>query len=86
MLASDRVKVFPLTNLRFLTGEAKQVRLSLVYPADATPGHLLSVVPVQQLALLNRRRERQGSKSNIENQKGRRNSHQLHQRWLTGAG
>ena len=63
----------PLTDLRFLTGEAKQVRLSLVYPADATPGHLLSVVPVQQLALLNRRREQQAlAKSNIENQKGRR--------------
>jgi hypothetical protein len=26
------------------------VRVSLVYPADATPGHLLSVVPSSQLA------------------------------------
>ena len=33
--------------------------LSLVYPADATPGHLLSVVPVQQLAMLHRRQQQQ---------------------------
>ena len=31
------------------------VRVSLVYPADATPGHLLSVVPVTQLAQLQQR-------------------------------
>jgi hypothetical protein len=35
------------------------VKVSLVYPADATPGHLLSVVPVQQLALLHRRKQQQ---------------------------
>jgi hypothetical protein len=29
--------------------------VSLVYPADATPGHLLSVVPDQQLAQLRQR-------------------------------
>ncbi|MFM7264039.1 MAG: DUF3370 family protein [Cyanobium sp.] len=34
------------------------VRVSMVYPADATPGHLLSVVPSSQLAML-RERERQ---------------------------
>jgi hypothetical protein len=34
------------------------VRVSMVYPADATPGHLLSVVPSSQLAQL-RERERQ---------------------------
>jgi len=34
------------------------VRVSMVYPADATPGHLLSVVPSSQLALL-QERERQ---------------------------
>ena len=33
--------------------------MSLVYPADATPGHLLSVVPVQQLAMLHRRKQQQ---------------------------
>ena len=31
------------------------VKLSLVYPADATPGHLLSVVPQAQLAQLQQR-------------------------------
>ncbi len=31
------------------------VTVSVVYPADATPGHLLSVVPVTQLAMLRRR-------------------------------
>jgi len=33
--------------------------VSLVYPADATPGHLLSVVPVQQLAMLHHRKQQQ---------------------------
>ena len=33
------------------------VRLSLVYPADATPGHLLSVVPQSQLAQLQQREQ-----------------------------
>ena len=32
-----------------------------MYPADATPGHLLSVVPVDQLALLRRRQLQQKS-------------------------
>ena len=63
----------PLSDLRFNAGEHKRVRLSLVYPADATPGHLLSVVPVQQLALLNQRRQQQAlAKSKIETDKGRR--------------
>ena len=31
--------------------------MSVVYPADATPGHLLSVVPVTQLAMLRHREE-----------------------------
>ena len=35
------------------------MKVSLVYPADATPGHLLSVVPVQQLAMLHRRKQQQ---------------------------
>ena len=63
----------PLSDLRFLAGETKQIRLSLVYPADATPGHLLSVVPVQQLAMLNRQRQQQTqAKNKVETDKGRR--------------
>ena len=34
-----------------------RVRVSLVYPADATPGHLLSVVPDQQLAMVQQRQQ-----------------------------
>jgi len=47
-----------LTALNLKPGQNNLVRVSLVYPADATPGHLLSVVPDQQLANL-QRRERQ---------------------------
>ena len=48
----------PLTTLNLTPGLAYPVRVSLVYPADATPGHLLSVVPTSQLARL-REQERQ---------------------------
>ena len=48
-----------LTDLNLAPGTSKAVKVSLVYPADATPGHLLSVVPVQQLALLQRRQKQQ---------------------------
>ncbi|MFY8148484.1 MAG: DUF3370 family protein [Prochlorococcaceae cyanobacterium] len=47
-----------LTTLELQPGVLNQVRVSLVYPADATPGHLLSVVPTSQLALV-QERERQ---------------------------
>ena len=47
-----------LTTLDLKPGVANPVRVSLVYPADATPGHLLSVVPMGQLARL-RLQERQ---------------------------
>jgi hypothetical protein len=47
-----------LTTLDIKPGVANPVRVSLVYPADATPGHLLSVVPAGQLARL-RLQERQ---------------------------
>ncbi|MEB3263899.1 MAG: DUF3370 family protein [Synechococcus sp.] len=47
-----------LTTLNLQPGVINQVRVSLVYPADATPGHLLSVVPTSQLALV-QERERQ---------------------------
>ena len=46
-----------LADLNLIPGQVNPVKLSLVYPADATPGHLLSVVPVQQLAMLQRRQE-----------------------------
>lgn len=36
-----------------------KVTVSVVYPADATPGHLLSVVPDTQLAMLRQRQETQ---------------------------
>ena len=48
-----------LTDLNLAPGASKAVKVSLVYPADATPGHLLSVVPVQQLAMLHRRQQQQ---------------------------
>jgi hypothetical protein len=48
----------PLTTLNLRPGGPNPVRVSLVYPADATPGHLLSVVPASQIALL-QERERQ---------------------------
>jgi hypothetical protein len=47
-----------LTNLSLKPDVSNPVKVSLVYPADATPGHLLSVVPTAQLARL-RLQERQ---------------------------
>ncbi|MFO7629416.1 MAG: DUF3370 family protein [Prochlorococcaceae cyanobacterium] len=44
-----------LASLELLSGGPNQVKVSLVYPADATPGHLLSIVPSSQLALLQER-------------------------------
>lgn len=40
----------PLTSLYLRPGVINPVRISMVYPADATPGHLLSVVPASRLA------------------------------------
>ena len=48
-----------LADLNLVPGTRKAVKVSLVYPADATPGHLLSVVPVQQLSILHRRKQQQ---------------------------
>lgn len=48
-----------LADLNLTPGQLNPVKVSLVYPADATPGHLISVVPVQQLAMLHRRQEQQ---------------------------
>ena len=39
-----------LAQLQLRSDRDNSVRVSLVYPADATPGHLLSVVPSSQLA------------------------------------
>jgi hypothetical protein len=47
-----------LASLQLQPGVISSVKVSMVYPADATPGHLLSVVPASQLARL-RERERQ---------------------------
>ena len=44
-----------ISDLLLQPGRPHPVRVSLVYPADATPGHLLSVVPVMQLAGLQQR-------------------------------
>ena len=38
-----------LKSLQLREGQPRNLRISMVYPADATPGHLLSVVPEQQL-------------------------------------
>ena len=46
-----------LTTLNLQPGVPNPVRVSLVYPADATPGHLLSVVPVSQLAMVRARQQ-----------------------------
>ena len=43
-----------LTSLQLQQGQPLPLQLSLVYPADSTPGHLLSVVPISQLARLTR--------------------------------
>ena len=47
----------PLGQITAKPNSVNPVTVSVVYPADATPGHLLSVVPVTQLAMLRRREE-----------------------------
>ena len=47
----------PLGQINTQSNAVNPVTISVVYPADATPGHLLSVVPVTQLAMLRRREE-----------------------------
>jgi hypothetical protein len=47
-----------LASLNLKPGIDNPIRVSMVYPADATPGHLLSVVPSQQLSrVLNQERQ-----------------------------
>jgi hypothetical protein len=48
-----------LTDLNLSQGQDSPVKVTLVYPADATPGHLLSVVPVDQLARFHQRQLQQ---------------------------
>jgi hypothetical protein len=48
-----------LTQLNLQPGQNTPVRISLVYPADSTPGHLLSVVPSSQLAQVQEQERRQ---------------------------
>jgi hypothetical protein len=47
-----------LKTLNLSPAVTSKLRISLVYPADATPGHLLSVVSDQQLASLREREQR----------------------------
>jgi hypothetical protein len=47
-----------LAPLKLRAGESIPIRISLVYPADSTPGHLLSVVPSTQLAALQEQERR----------------------------
>ena len=44
-----------IAKLNLKSRSSNKVTVSLVYPADCTPGHLLSVVPNTQLALLRQR-------------------------------
>ena len=47
-----------LAPLQLEAGRSTPVRISLVYPADSTPGHLLSIVPTSQLTEVQRRERR----------------------------
>ena len=47
----------PLGQITAHANSVNPITVSIVYPADATPGHLLSVVPVTQLAMLRQREE-----------------------------
>ena len=56
-----------LADVNLSQGQNTSVKVILVYPADATPGHLLSVVPVDQLALLHRRQlQQQAAQQDIQ--------------------
>lgn len=47
----------PIASLNLKPGQNNPVKVSLVYPADATPGHLLSVVSDQQMAQFEQREQ-----------------------------
>ena len=50
-----------IAKLNLKSRSSNRVTVSVVYPADCTPGHLLSVVPDTQLALLRQREAKLGS-------------------------
>ena len=52
------------------------VKVSLVYPADATPGHLLSIVPAQQLSRV-QEQERQLMLAKAEAERAAKRRHQV---------
>ena len=62
-----------LTSLNIKPGVINPVKVTMVYPADATPGHLLSVVSASQLAQV-RDRGRQEEIARVAAQKSRPNS------------
>ena len=62
-----------LTSLNIKPGVINPVKVTMVYPADATPGHLLSVVSASQLAQVSDR-ERQEEIARVAAQKSRPNS------------
>jgi hypothetical protein len=57
-----------LTSLNLKPGVVNPVKVTMVYPADATPGHLLSVVSASQLAQV-KDRDRQEEIARVAAQK-----------------
>ncbi len=57
-----------LTSLNLKPGVSNPIKVTMVYPADATPGHLLSVVSASQLAQM-RDRDRQEEIARLAAQK-----------------
>ena len=62
-----------LASLNLKPGVVNPIKVTMVYPADATPGHLLSVVSASQLAQA-RDRDRQEEIARVAAQKSRSNS------------
>ena len=62
-----------LTSLNLKPGVVNPIKVTMVYPADATPGHLLSVVSASQLAQV-KDRDRQEEIARVDAQKSRPNS------------
>lgn len=59
----------PITSLNLEPGVDNPIRVVMVYPADATPGHLLSVVPSSQLARIQEQdRQRELARAEAERQ------------------
>jgi hypothetical protein len=62
-----------LASLNLKPGVVNPIKVTMVYPADATPGHLLSVVSASQLAQA-RDRDRQEEIARVAAQKSRSNT------------